>query len=213
LFHVEQLRQRLLAGGSALGLAIEPVAAEKMLVQLELLERWNGKLNLVGPGTAEDWLARHTLDSLVPSEMILQGATVLDVGSGAGFPGVPLALLLPDSQFSLLERRTKRRAFLQNVLASAGVGNAVVLAELAPEQRFDVVLGRAVLPPQAWLQLGATLIHAQGRVGLFAQSEIAEMDPRHLAQAAGLELVGHRDYTVPGQPERAFFWFEKSRST
>jgi len=196
-----------------LGIPIGLPIADKMLVQLELLERWNGKLNLVGPGTPEEWLARHTLDSLIPSEMIRNGATVADVGSGAGFPGVPLALLRPDCQFSLIERRTKRRAFLQNVIAATGAGNAVVRAEVIPDQRFDVILGRAVLPPHQWLELAAPLIHSQGRVGLFAQSESADGDLQRLAGATGLELAGHQNYTVPGEPPRAFLWFERSRST
>jgi len=204
MFHVEQLMSQLMLEAASLGIAIDKHAAEAMLIHLELLERWNAKLNLVGPGLPGTWLTRHTLDSLVPAPAIPDGAEVLDVGSGAGFPGIPLALARPNCAIWLSERRAKRRAFQQNVIAAVGARNARVVVEPAPDQRFDVVLGRAVLPPLEWLRSAAALVRPSGKVGLFAQ--VGAADLAALGASAGLHLENEIAYVLANESRR-FAWF------
>jgi 16S rRNA (guanine527-N7)-methyltransferase len=213
MFHVEQLIESLRVGAMALNVSLDVPAARGMAIQLTLLEQWNARLNLVGPGEPASWLTRHSLDSLVPEPVLQPASRVLDLGSGAGFPGIPLALARPDSRFWLAERRAKRRAFLQNVLATIGMTNAVVIASPGMEERFDVVLGRAVLPAPEWLSYAASLVRPGGIVGLFAQQEA--VDPAAAAEAAGLQAVGERSYALPGEGPRRFSWFrrEVSRET
>ena len=192
----------LSAAAGQLGIPLEARAAQALIVHLELLERWNGKLNLVGPGTPAHWMIRHTLDSLTPAAGLPSKARVLDVGSGAGFPGIPLALVRSDCQLWLAERRSKRRAFLQNAISSLGAPNVVVVEEAAEAGPVDVALARAVLAPQAWLEMGSQLVGPGGKVGLFLQGAAPQMPT-----AVNLELSETISYVLPEEPPRTFCWY------
>jgi 16S rRNA (guanine527-N7)-methyltransferase len=114
------------------------------------LERWNRRYGFV-KASGRDLVVRHFLDCLAGLP-VLAGLsprrTVLDVGSGAGFPGLPLALFLEDSQVTLLERSSRKAAFLANVIALLGLGNVRVLESdlRALKERFDLVTFRAWSP-------------------------------------------------------------------
>jgi 16S rRNA (guanine527-N7)-methyltransferase len=126
------------------------------------IELHNSALSLVGSTDHRGLVIRHILDSLAPLG-ILRGllpqspggaglrlhADIADVGSGAGLPGIPLAIALPDCRFTLIERKTRRAVFLQNTLAALGLPNAVVEEremEKAPRFRFDLISFRAFRP-------------------------------------------------------------------
>jgi len=127
-------------------------ALERYRLELEL---WNRRFGFV-KASGSDLVVRHFLDSLAGLPVIARlpaRRTVLDVGSGAGFPGLPLALFLEDSQVVLLERSTRKAAFLANVAALLGLGNVRVLElELRSlKERFELVTFRA------WSPLGREL--------------------------------------------------------
>ena len=130
----------------------------KVRIYLEELERWNRRYGLVarrGPADRQidrrQLIVRHVLDSLAawPTVKALDRRhQVADVGSGAGFPGIPLAVFLPDSRFTLLEPSAKKAAFLRNVAILASLEN-VEVAEIRLEEverRFDLVVFRAFSP-------------------------------------------------------------------
>lgn len=120
------------------------------------LELFNAVFDLVGAETRSDLIVRHILDSLAPWKEIalaladMKAAPVLaDAGSGAGFPGIPLAIVFPDLPFTLIERMSKRCAFLENCTAILGLKNVTVLnseVEKAPAGVFDLVVFRAFRP-------------------------------------------------------------------
>ena len=120
---------------------------EKYIAEIEL---WNPRYGLVAAG--EDIVGRHVIDSLSGLNPIrrLNPSTLADVGSGAGFPGIPLAIWMEDTEFTLIERSGKRAGFLRNVLISLGLKNVEVL-EMAVEdisrkssqRMFDVITFRA----------------------------------------------------------------------
>jgi 16S rRNA (guanine527-N7)-methyltransferase len=123
---------------------------------IEEIEDHNEALSLVGSKSRRDLAVRHVLDSLAPLG-ILRGlirggdrvTEIADVGSGAGLPGIPLAVMLPDCRFTLLERKTRRAVFLRNTLAVLGLSNAAVEEremEKAPRFRFDIIVFRAFRP-------------------------------------------------------------------
>jgi 16S rRNA (guanine527-N7)-methyltransferase len=206
MFHVEHLARQLREEAALLGTPLDARASEAMVAHLERLAEWNDRLNLVGPGTPETWAGRHTLDSLAPSPIITGGMQVLDVGSGAGFPGIPLALAHPDASFALAERRAKRRAFLQHVLATASIGNARVIETPEAARQYDLVLGRAVQPVKEWLVYASPFVRPGGWVGVFSRADA----PEPLALPAGLRFSGARDYTLTGDNvARRFSWFER----
>ena len=143
--------------GDVLSAGLERIglpASSRQLAQLERfrleLERWNRAYGFV-KAEGNELVVRHFLDSLAAWPVLRSlepRRTILDVGSGAGFPGIPLAVVLPNSEFTLLERSAKRAAFLRNACLLLGLGNAAVreaqLGEL--DEGYDVVTFRAFSP-------------------------------------------------------------------
>jgi 16S rRNA (guanine527-N7)-methyltransferase len=143
----------LVEGLGRLHLPFGPEHLGKLRIFLEELKRWNRSYGFVGGGsgaTERELIVRHVLDCLAAWENIsaLARREVADVGSGAGFPGIPLAVFLPEARFTLVEPTAKKSAFLRNVAILAGLPNVrVAEARLEQlEQRFDLVVFRAFSP-------------------------------------------------------------------
>lgn len=117
---------------------------------LTLLSRWNRVYNLTGIRNPAELVDRHLIESLA-LKPFLRGTRIADVGSGAGLPGLPLAIVEPGRDFTLIESRAKRVRFLRHVIGELGLANARVAhsraEHLRPDRPFDTVLARAVAPP------------------------------------------------------------------
>jgi 16S rRNA (guanine527-N7)-methyltransferase len=135
----------------AAGIALAERELDGLSAYLDLLLRWNAVYNLTGRLTGAELVDRHAVESLA-LRACLRGERIADVGSGAGLPGIPLAITEPGRQFTLIEPRAKRVRFLRHVVATLKIGNATVVesrAEDLPADRpFDTVVARAVAPPQ-----------------------------------------------------------------
>jgi 16S rRNA (guanine527-N7)-methyltransferase len=133
--------------------SLEPAVIASVSIFLAELDRWRRRTNLTGALTPEE-LAAHALESLLGSELIVNGERVIDIGSGAGFPGLPLAILRPDLAVALLEPRAKRAAFLRHVGRALGLPNTTVLEGRIEEvggQTFSVATTRAVGSFSRWI--------------------------------------------------------------
>ena len=117
---------------------------------LSLLMRWNRVYNLTGIREADALIERHLLESLA-LQPLLRGTPIADVGTGAGLPGLPLAIVEPDRQFTLIESRAKRVRFLRHAVGELELTNVTIAHERAEHLRVDrpfaTVLARAVAPP------------------------------------------------------------------
>ena len=145
-----------------LGVPPLPAAArEGLLAWLALLQDWNTRMDLTAARSPEQLVDVMVADALVLARRVPQGARVLDVGSGAGAPGLPLAIARPDLHVTLVEPMGKRVAFLQTALAGLrGVDVTVVRARgeaQSGRRAWDVVVSRATMPPPRWLELAVTL--------------------------------------------------------
>lgn len=142
-------RPLLLSGLRELGIEATSAQEKRLELYLEELHRWNRRINLVS-AAGDEIIINHLLDSLAGLHRIesFEPSTILDIGSGAGFPGVPLALFLNDTKVDLLERSTKRAAFLESVSALTATGNIEVYPEDLRFHRgkYDVVCMRAFRP-------------------------------------------------------------------
>jgi 16S rRNA (guanine527-N7)-methyltransferase len=134
----------------------DPATAALLTLYIEEIERFNPAYGLVGTRDRRELVVKHILDSLSPLGRLIQlmgpdavPPLIADVGSGAGLPGIPLAIALPKVRFSLIERMGRRAAFLRNTLAVLGLTNVTVEEcemEKAAPSRFDMAVFRAFRP-------------------------------------------------------------------
>ena len=166
-------RDLLVRGAAQLGLAMDVAGVERLLVYLAELMKWSRRVNLIARDTPEAQVVEtHFLDSLTLLPF-LDGAGevhLLDVGSGAGFPGLALACVRPDARFTLCEPRQKRVSFLRHVVRTLGLANVEVVAERVEAHtadwpgRFTHITSRAVAEPAAFLPLVRPLVTPATRV-------------------------------------------------
>ncbi|MCB0644341.1 MAG: 16S rRNA (guanine(527)-N(7))-methyltransferase RsmG, partial [Phaeodactylibacter sp.] len=122
----------------------------QQLSQLQALyAEWNAKINVISRKDIENLYERHVLHSLILSNVIhfKKGAKILDLGTGGGFPGIPLAILFPDAQFTLIHGTGKKIQVVKEVVAALGLKNVTARQQRAEElkgERFDFVISRAV---------------------------------------------------------------------
>ena len=140
----DRLRHRLDDGLAVLGLDLSDAIRVQLIAYVELLARWNAAYNLTAVRDPGDMVARHLLDSLaiVPH---VSGATLADLGSGAGLPGIPLALVAPQRQVTLVDSNGKKARFLREAVRSLKLANVRVVegrVQDVPGQ-FDCVTARA----------------------------------------------------------------------
>lgn len=147
-------------------------AADHISLYLSQLHKWNRKINLTSEKDRRSILIRHIFDSLQYSRAISSGSRVLDIGSGAGFPGIPLKIIFPDIEFVLVESRRKRASFLSSAVLKLGLKKIQIFNDRAEDLRegeefagkFDRVLFRAVSSVLDCLKLGAPFLNNKGMI-------------------------------------------------
>ena len=162
-------------------------ALEKYRVLLDELQRWNKKVNLTAIRDRDEMVTAHLLDSLV-ARPLLHGVRILDVGTGGGFPGLPLAIAEPDREFDLVDSNNKKIMFVQHMIGLLGLDNVNAVKarteDYAPGYRFDTVIARAVATVPRLLELAG---HHVGEDGVFVAlkgrypAEELEPSPEHWA--------------------------------
>ena len=160
------LAAQLAAGVAELGLAIAPDTQKKLLAYLELMAKWNRVYNLTALRNPREWVTHHLLDSLSVLPHI-QGPRVVDVGSGAGLPGLVLAMARPDWQVVSVEAVDKKAAFQRQVAAELALANVQVegrrVEEVAQAGGADTVVSRAFSSLADFVGLTRHLLKPGGR--------------------------------------------------
>ena len=163
-----------------------PIEQQSKLIQLvELLAKWNKAYNLTSVRDPQQMLVKHIMDSIVVSPY-LQGKRLIDVGTGPGLPGLPLAILNPDKQFVLLDSLGKRLRFIRQAVLELGLKNVEFVQsrveEFQPEEKFDVVLSRAFASLEDMLfwckHLPNDTGHFLALKGQFPEQEIKTLDEK-----------------------------------
>jgi 16S rRNA (guanine527-N7)-methyltransferase len=201
-------RRRLEAGLEAIGLVLTPAQVDTLFAYLTLLRKWNGVYNLTAIRHPDEMLTHHLLDSLtaVPalavaarSAGVAQGARgrVLDVGSGGGMPGLPLAISCPDVSVLMVDIVQKKTAFLTQCRAQLHLTNAA--AHWGPVEKLDDAAGFAVITSRAFAELtdfvtlSGHLLAPGGKLiamkGIYPQAEIDRMEAAGLMETWQVESV------------------------
>jgi 16S rRNA (guanine527-N7)-methyltransferase len=194
-------RNELESGLAALGL--DPAHATRLLDYLALLVRWNATYNLTAIRDPREMVSKHLLDSLAmhaaTAPLAAAGGSLADLGTGAGFPGIPLAIAQPGLQVALVESNGKKARFLREAVRSLGLANAKAVesrieAVDAPGA-FDAITARALATLPLILELGGHLLKPEGALlamkGVVPADEIA-------ALPAGWAVRDIRPLAVPG---------------
>lgn len=174
-------------GLARLNLALPVATRQKLLDYLALTKKWNKVYNLTALRDAEQMLTHHVLDSLAVVAPLLanlpQAKSILDVGSGAGLPGIPLALALPNMRVMLLDSNQKKAAFLQQAVIELQLQNVDVICERVEKtqynQIFSVVVSRAFAELPKFVELAGRLVAPGGLLiamkGVHPAAEIAQL--------------------------------------
>jgi 16S rRNA (guanine527-N7)-methyltransferase len=190
----EQLR----TGALQLGVAVDAPRAAQLLQLLDELEQWNRAYSLTGIESREAMVSAHLLDSLAANGDLV-GTRIADLGTGAGFPGLPLAILNPERQFTLIDATAKKVRFVAHAARALGLANVRAVharaEQLRPESAFDTVVVRAVGPLSRIATLARALVRPGTRLLAFKgqrpEAELAALGP-------DWKLLEVRTLLVPG---------------
>jgi len=181
-----------------LGVYLKPDTAAKLLRLLDELTQWNRAYNLTAITDEESMIAGHLLDSLAASRDLV-GTRIADLGTGAGFPGLPLAIVHPDKHFTLIDATAKKVRFVAHAARALSLGNVTAMharaEDLSPDKPFDTILARAVTSLPA---LAALARPSAGPGTLLLAYKGQRPDDEIAALPRDWELVGVRNVRVPG---------------
>ena len=206
----DQLRRGLIA----LGLTLDRDTQQRLLDYIALIEKWNRVYNLTAIREPEKMVSHHLLDSLAVAPH-LRATRLLDVGSGAGLPGIPLALANPDTHVTLLDSNHKKTAFLNQAVIELKLKNAEVCSERVEswqtQNRFDVIISRAFSDMDEFVRITRHLLAPGGMFaamkGMHPYEEIDKLPPdckvRQVLPLAIPGLEGARHLVLIGRDERA----------
>jgi 16S rRNA (guanine527-N7)-methyltransferase len=177
---------------------------------LDILTHWDQRFGLVGPGDTLVLVRKHLLDSLVPAEILRSRENVIDIGSGAGLPGVPISIACPELPVTLVDSRRTRVSFLKDVIRRLALRNTVAMegrierltAGTPMAGQLDAAISRAWTGLPGFLGVCAELLRPGGIAvsmkGPRARAELAGIDP----EALGFTAPQITPYTIPGGDER-----------
>lgn len=184
-------------GLGAMGIDLSGESRGRLAAHLELVEKWNRVHNLTAVRDTSQMVILHLLDSLTLLAHLGDARTVIDVGSGPGFPGIPLAIARPELHFTLLDASHKKCAFLEQARTELGLANITVACERVqdykPAQRFDAVVSRAFAELSDFVVQSQHLAAPGGRLlamkGIYPFEEIARVPATHrVAQVVELAV-------------------------
>jgi len=191
-----------MSGAAQLGIPRSETQAAQLLRLLDELDDWNQRMNLTAIRERAQQITKHVLDSLAVHSH-LRGTTVVDIGTGAGFPGLPLAVVLPQLQFTLVDATGKKLKFVDHAAQTLGLHNVQTVHTRAetyrPKERYDNVVSRAVGPIETFVKWSGHLCVGGGRLlamkGRYPTDELAHIP-------GGWKLAQVHRLNVPGLDEQ-----------
>jgi 16S rRNA (guanine527-N7)-methyltransferase len=202
----EPLRQQLAHGLKQMGLHHPVEVQQKLVHYIQLIARWNKAFNLTAVRDVEEMVSKHLLDSLVVQPYV-EGCAVLDIGSGAGLPGIPFAITSPEKQFTLIDSNGKKTRFLTQAKIDLKLDNVEVVHQRVEDYQpvsdghriyFDVITARAyaatdeILSTSAHLQNETTrILVMQGKLDEQIKNDQYQLIESHKLDVYGLDAERH----------------------
>lgn len=191
-----------MSGAAQLGVALSEQQATQLLRLLDELDDWNQRMNLTAIRERAQQITKHLLDSLTVHAH-LQGTNVVDIGTGAGFPGLPLAVTLPQVQFTLVDSTAKKLKFVEHAAQTLGLHNVQTVHTRAeayrPKERFDCVVSRAVGALETFVKGSGHLCVGGGRL-LAMKGRYPTEELTHIP--SGWKVAAVHRLNVPGLDEQ-----------
>jgi 16S rRNA (guanine527-N7)-methyltransferase len=205
----ETLIKTLSNGAEAIGVRLGPAELALFAAYHREILLWNRRINLVSERSSREIVIRHFLDSLTPAPFLDRpGGALIDLGSGGGFPGVPLRIALTGLQVSLIEASRKKSSFLSHLLRTLRLGGVQVIRERVEELkagealagRFDTVVSRAAFKLPDLIRMASFFLKPGGQLiamkGPDPQEEMEETE--RISEAAGMVFTACRAVRPPG---------------
>ncbi len=191
--------EKFVKDAASLGVNCDQTMVNKISRYLDELLKWNKHFNLLGPSAAEGIKSKHILDCLAVSPF-LSAETILDVGTGAGLPGIPLAIVNPQKNFVLLDSNGKKTRFLFQVKVALGLTNVQVencrIESYQSKRQIDIVTSRAFASLRDMVDLSQHLLNERGlwvaMKGRYPDNEIAELP-------SSAKLINVEKLSIPGE--------------
>jgi 16S rRNA (guanine527-N7)-methyltransferase len=209
----DEARRALRHAADAHRIAVPPGAEDGLAAYLALLLRWRGARRITGPAEPESLAVEAIVDALFVDPLVPAEGRILDVGSGAGLPGIPLAILRPVREVTLVESHAGRVGLLRLAVAILGLERTAVLPlrgedladRIARGERepADVAIARAFLPPEKWLALAERLVRPAGATLVLATD-------RWPGPEAPWRVVDRRDYRLHDRAPRTVWRLTRS---
>jgi len=200
----QEWKEIIVDGARGLGIDVQPGQANQFATHASILKEWNQKINLTAIDSPTDMAIKHFLDSIVPFSYITPGSRLLDVGSGAGFPGIPLKIMLPSLNVTLVDATRKKVSFLTHVIQQlhlsdiSAIHSRVENLRRDREGEFDMIVCRAFSSLNSFVEKSLPLLASDGLLIAFKGKNI-EPD---LMQVPTFQEVG-KTFFVPGnKPNR-----------
>jgi len=197
------------AGAGSLSIDVAAAQIDQFARYAGELIKWNRKINLTAITGAEALAIKHFLDSIVPAALIPPGASLIDIGSGAGFPGIPLKIVRPDLKVTLIDAVRKKVNFQKHIIRTLALENIrahqVRAEQFSPETPFDAAITRALSALTAFVKLALPLLAKDGVMlalkGLPAEAQ-AEVSILRSEENRARSLSGRDRLTVTLTPYR-----------
>lgn len=176
--------QEFLDGLELLGLDVKEKDLNKLKLYAQLIYKWNKVYNLTAVRTIEGILHKHLLDSLSITKYIENDTRVIDIGTGAGLPGIPLAIIRPDIIVALADSNVRKASFLRQVISDLALSNAGVvhsrIEDFVPKERFNIAVSRAFSSLANLAEVSKVLLADNGYIlamkGMYPSAELDEID-------------------------------------
>ena len=204
---INEFKEKMNENLKQLNIELSDVQLEQFYEYMNILLEWNKGMNLTGITKPEEIITKHFIDSLTVLDKIDKDASIIDVGTGAGFPGIPIKIAFPDTKIILLDSLNKRIKFLNDIIEKLELKDIETIHGRAEElgknkkhrEKYDIAIARAVAPLNILLEYLMPFVKVNGKClcmkGSSSEEEIK--NSRNAVKILGGELIETKDFYIP----------------